>query len=472
MSLAVQIESEAGSNANGADGIWRDMVSSGSMQYNFTASLDTSYKWIIIDNESYTPEFIMDLGWKKIKKARLRISGNSLDSENVDMQRFLFYDENNNYANNTMLTWATGKYSSSNLTMANDGSMFYESSSSADVGRPRNHRAEVFLELVVTFNDVRKLTKVDVMLDGNTDQNYEMFCVDVQFEGDVGVNADGSDGTWYRIILPRSISGTEENIGHYIQYIANNLVESKENILGNPSEDGMVLSSTISGDRSWINTPQQVLLYWNGNSNPTISMYPMLGTYGNMDIYTNTAAYSTINKIVRLTDTSTNVQGNLQWNINLPNYVSMKTKIRSSGGNGGLNTWIYIGTNGAPISEAGFINTMDAMSTGVMVVFSESLDKIKLHNPLYFDEIGLLAEISQTGIDDDAWHDVSIIVDNTGTVGKVKISWDGTIKIDYTHTALIDITGGYTGIGARNNASNTNSHWVDGWLMSGKGFSI
>ena len=230
MSLAIQIESEAGSNTNGSDGIWRDMVSSSSMQYNSTASLDTSYKWIVVDNESYTPEFIMDLGWKKIKKTRLRISGNSLSSENVNMQRFLFYDEDDNYANNTMLTWATGKYSSSNLIMANGGSMFYDNSASADVGRPRNHRAEVFLELVVTFNDVRKLTKVDIMLDDNTDQNYEMFCVDVQFEGDVGVNVDGSDGTWYRIILPRSIFGTEEIIGNYIQYIANNLEESKENI--------------------------------------------------------------------------------------------------------------------------------------------------------------------------------------------------------------------------------------------------
>ena len=255
MSLAVQIESEAGSNADGSDGTWRDMVLSGSMQYNSTASLDTSYKWIIIDNESYTPEFIMDLGWKKIKKARLRISGNSLDFENVGMQRFLFYDENNSYADNTMLTWVTGKYSSSNLIMNNGGAMFYDNSASADVGRPINHRAEAFLELVVTFNDVRKLTKVDVMLDDNTDQNYEMFCVDVQFEDIVGVNADGSDGTWYRIILPRSISGTMVSPGHYIQYIANNLVESKEDALGNPSYSAYypkkVLSSTSSGTRSW-----------------------------------------------------------------------------------------------------------------------------------------------------------------------------------------------------------------------------
>jgi len=271
MSLEVQIESEAGDNDDGSDGIWRYLFNETSMQYNSDYTVDTSHKHLFIKKD-VVPETIVDFGNRKVKRARFRISGstlNNIDLKDVYVSKLLFYDENDNPTNYTDITWSIGEFNLHGFDaelMQSPNNMFHNSLLWTYVGYTLFLSDDVFLELIISFNSPRQVHKIEIGLP-DKNLNYEMFLIDVQFEESAGINSNGSDGTWYRAVTPRSISSTVDTPGLYTQYILNDvysLLENKENILNNPSEDGMMLTSTALGIRSW-KVPSNIHFY-----NPSI----------------------------------------------------------------------------------------------------------------------------------------------------------------------------------------------------------
>jgi len=177
-----------------------------------------STAYSLIDGQDFKVEK-NDSIYRKIKRIRLRLSGNTVDN----YSRLRELDIRDMYSNKLgadAFTFSEGANNSGTLDLdtediekAFDGdtSTYWEVGDTDYQGDP-----EKYSEVILTLNDATLLSSVTMGVAYDVVADYPMGSIEVQYENQAGTEPDGSDGTWVEIITPREfkVSQVEDPSGN------------------------------------------------------------------------------------------------------------------------------------------------------------------------------------------------------------------------------------------------------------------
>jgi Domain of unknown function (DUF2341) len=161
----------------------------------------------------------------------------------------------------------------------------------------------------------------------------------------------------------------------------------------------------------------------------------------------STAAYDSVNKWMRLTATTANVQGYCRYTSNPGTNFRARFDFWTGGGTatGGQALWFYAYNTANPTDE-------DITRGGYHFTFDEFQDRICFTKSLVTNGAGISCGAFTT-LDNSTWRTAEIRFDN----GQASIYLDGVLITSGTATAPITTTGTRMGFGARS-TTNTNEH--------------
>ncbi len=241
--------------------------------------------------------------------------------------------------------------------------------------------------------------------------------------------------------------------------------------LATTSVNGLMSSvdkSKLDGLPSSINSAlfEGDLAYWKGGVDPTIAgnSYPapqvISKSVANGAITGNVTGmtiWDTINKGFRLTSATASKLGSIYWQFSQTSGMYIRFQMKAGGGTnpGADATWFFCYCDNYPLTEEG-IN----ITKGYIIGLSEFRDRVELR----WGNMGASTVLAQssaiTTIDNNAWHTVDVLINQTG---QVQVAFDGSVVINFQDTAR-DKTGTFFGFGARCGGSY-NNHWIGNFVV-------
>jgi len=165
-----------------------------------------STAYSLMDGERFKIEKNDEI-YRKIKRIRLRLTGNTLDSYSR-LREIDIRDMYSNRLDSTDFVFSQGANNSGSLDLDpeeiekafdGDGSTYWV------IGDTEyNGDAEKFSEVILTLNEPTLLSFITMGTAYDEVTEYIMGSIEVQYEDQAGTNPDGSDGTWVEIITPRN----------------------------------------------------------------------------------------------------------------------------------------------------------------------------------------------------------------------------------------------------------------------------
>jgi len=188
-----------------------------------------STAYSLMDNEGFKIEK-NDGIYRKVKRIRIRLSGNTLDG----ISRIRELDIRDMYSNKlqaSQFTFTQGVNNTGNLNLNEeeiekafdgDGETYWEMGDTGSQDDPA-----IFNEVILTLANPVLLSSVTLGTAYDAITSYAMGSVEIQYEDVSGTNPDGSDGTWTEIITPRKFEIKE--IGNPQGNTFNEIVPLKRN---------------------------------------------------------------------------------------------------------------------------------------------------------------------------------------------------------------------------------------------------
>lgn len=149
---------------------------------------------------------------KKVKRIRLRLSGNTVNS-GAHLKEFDIRDASNARIMNTNMVLTTGANSYSALLTAESNSEIGKAFDGLQtthwtLSNATGQSFGIYQEGIFTFNSASILSSVSAVCyyDGGNRKYYRCE-LDVQYEDVAGTNPNGSDGTWTNVVVAQEIGG-------------------------------------------------------------------------------------------------------------------------------------------------------------------------------------------------------------------------------------------------------------------------
>lgn len=166
------------------------------------------------------------------------------------------------------------------------------------------------------------------------------------------------------------------------------------------------------------------------------------------------ATYDSVEKYVQLTNIDTYEYGALEYNFNPGENFDATFDLWAGGGTGADATYLYVYADSTPETEyenvGGYVLQVNELQEFVSVNYEGQNVAYAEIDP--DDNDGILDGAS---IDDSAWHPIRM----TKTGDRFRVYFDNVLLIDHEDTAVRDLSGPLTGVGARNGGL-TNYHRI------------
>jgi hypothetical protein len=171
-----------------------------------------------------------DTVYYKVKRIRLRLSGNTINNES-NFRVLNVIDMYSNVLPRTAFTFTQGANHTGTIDLATgsidnmfdgDPATFWTAGNTSALNDPTK-----FTEVIITMATPTLLSGITMATPYSDIRSYALGSVEVQYEDSAGTNANGSDGTWVSIINPRKfeVIATENIQGNTV----NDFVPLKRN---------------------------------------------------------------------------------------------------------------------------------------------------------------------------------------------------------------------------------------------------
>ncbi len=253
---------------------------------------------------------------------------------------------------------------------------------------------------------------------------------------------------------------------------------------------GIDANGNVGISNAAVSLTSPALAYWDGSNDPTLTPAAPNNSEGYAyptPTATGSATFVSSALGERLTTTTANTSGSLNWSFAQVPFEEVQFQFQSGGGTGADATWFYSYANSIPTSEYGASMTACTQNTtgtgcGYIIYFDEYWDCIGItygnftdgHQcsngggtgyPLaayaFSNGNGGATHMSADAVDDGNWHNVDIQF----FYNQIIVRWDGQIVIDYSDTYGRDLSYQDFGFGSRN-GSAYNNHYIKGLLVT------